>query len=107
MLISSAICDGCTFSPVPMRPNAAIMPSTVPNRPKQRAALDDRGDPVGAVLEVAHHVALQDFGDDLPQLVVAQLAIGDGQVRELRQGPGVVGAQLLDGVVAAVSRAAA
>ena len=48
---------------------------------EQRTALDRRGDPVGAIFEVAHHVALQNFGDDLPQLVVAQLAVGDGQRR--------------------------
>ena len=41
MLISSAICDGWTFSPVPMRPNAAIMPSTVPNRPSSGPHLID------------------------------------------------------------------
>ena len=68
---------------------------------EQRAALDRGGDPIGAVFEVAHHVALEDFHDDLPQLIVAKLAIADGELDELRQRAGVVAGELFDEVEAA------
>ena len=76
------------------------MPSTVPNKSQQRTALDDRGDPVGAIFQVAHHVALQNFGDDLAQLIVPELAIRDGQLDQLGKCPAVVRHELVHGVEA-------
>src|SRR5262245_2144537 len=55
---------------------------------EKRAALDRRRDPVRTIFEVAHDVALEDFHDHLPKLIVAQLAISHGELNELRQSAG-------------------
>ena len=101
MLISSAICDGCTFSPVPMRPNAAIMPSTVPNRPSSGPLL------IVVAIQLVRYSRSPSTSccsssvDQLPQRLVADVAVDDRHVGQLRQGPRVILAHFGSGVVLA------
>src|SRR5262245_28023554 len=61
---------------------------------EERAAFDDGGNPAGAVFEFAEHVLRQQFRQRLPQGVVSDIAVQNGNLRELRQCPVVLGALL-------------
>ena len=88
MLISSAIMRGLDLFAGADAAERRHHAQHRAEQPQQRTALDHRGDPVGAILEVAHHVALQHFRDDLAQLIVAELAVGDGQLRSVAAARG-------------------
>lgn len=63
---------------------------------EERAAFDGGGDPAGAVFEFAEDVLRDELGESLAEGVVADVAVEDGDVGELREGPWI-GAALLAG----------
>lgn len=68
---------------------------------KERAAFDRGGDPAGAVFELTEDILADELGESLAERVVADVAVENGDVGQLREGAGVNCALLAGGGVLA------